>query len=94
MWRTNPEQEVRGIALTGRAQYAAGSKDPAVQRTLIEMVRNIDACQELRAQAWMSLFVVLGIPSERRPADVRYGHVDEDVDWELLEQMARALSGI
>ena len=94
MWRTDPEQEVRGIALMGWAQYAAGSKDPDVQRTLIEIVRNTEACQELRAQAWMSLFAVLGIPPERRPAHVPYGHVDEDVDWELLEQMARALSGL
>ena len=93
MWRNDPEEEVQGIALMGWAQYAAGSKDPAVQRTLIDLVRNTDASEELRAQAWMSLFSVLGIPSDRRPAHVRYGHVDEDVDWQLLEQLACTLAG-
>ena len=91
MWRSDHDEEVQGIALMGWAQYAAGSKDPAIQRILIDLLLDSDAGEELRAQAWMSLVSVAGIPHAQRPEYARYGHVDEDVDWDLVERLESAL---
>ena len=93
MWRCDSEEEVQGIALMCWCQYAAGSGDPAIQRILIDLIRDEGAGEELRAQAWMSLASVVGIPHADRPEPVRYGHVDEDLDWDLLERLEQALPG-
>ena len=92
MWRSDHDEEVQGIALMGWAQYAAGSKDSAIQRTLIDLLLDTDAGEELRAQAWMSLVSVAGIPHDQRPEPARYGHVDEDIDWDLVDRLESALS--
>ena len=92
MWRSDPDEEVQGIALMGWGQYAAASQDPNIQRTLIELLLDTDAGEELRAQAWMSLLSVAAIPHDERPSPARYGHVDEDVDWGLVEKLEATLS--
>lgn len=92
MWRNDPEEEVQGIALMGWAQYAAGSKDPAVQRVLLDLLHDTHANQELRAQAWSSLLSVAGIPPGQRPKPASPGFVDESVDWQLAERLKGALS--
>lgn len=92
MWRTDPDDEVRAVALMAWGKYYAGSRDPSVLRTLLGLLNDVGAIEDVRAQAWPSLLSVAAVPKEKWPRDLAvYGRIDEAVDWPLVYEIEDSL---
>lgn len=93
MWRGDPSEDVRAVALMAWGRLYDGSKDAAALTSLISLLNDLMAGEAVRAQAWASLLSVAGIPQAQWPTQVAvYGRVDALVDWSLVYKIEAMLA--
>ena len=92
MWRTDPDEDTRGVALMAWTGYYDGTNDSEVMRLLYGLLRDKNEIEDIRDAAYWSILAVAGLPGPEWPRGTVYGEIDTKVDWALVDRlMAEAL---